>query len=169
MTTATTPRAPAHSAAAAGPIVLTLPYPISSNRYWRPVRIGQHITIVPTKEAKEYRGEVARIAVASGIRDPLAGRIAMHLQLYPQRPQDWAKRARLAPLTWDDDVRCIDLGNAEKVLSDALNGIAWADDKQHRRILLERMEPDGEARVVVTITPLAQPMSPQASLLELAA
>ncbi len=29
-------------------IVLKLPYPISSNKYWRPVRIGNHITIVPT-------------------------------------------------------------------------------------------------------------------------
>lgn len=31
------------------------------------------------------------------------------------------------------------------------------------------MEPDGEARVVITITPLAQPVSPQANLLEEAA
>ena len=67
----------------------------------------------------------------------------------------WARRARKDPANWDDDVRCIDLGNAEKVLSDALNGVAWLDDKQHRRILLERMEPDGDARLVVRIAQLA--------------
>jgi crossover junction endodeoxyribonuclease RusA len=69
-------------------------------------------------------------------------------------------------MTWDDDVQCIDLGNCEKVLSDALNGIAWVDDRKHRRILLERMEPDGEARVEVTITPLMPQVHPQADLLE---
>ncbi len=150
-------------------IVLTLPYPLSSNRYWRPVNIGKHITIVPTKEAKAYKAEVAWLARQAGVHQPLQGRIALHVQLYPQRPQDWARRARREPLTWDDDVRCIDLGNAEKVLSDALNGVAWLDDKQHRRILLERMEPDGDARMVVRIEQLALPASPQADLLGVAA
>jgi crossover junction endodeoxyribonuclease RusA len=103
------------------------------------------------------------------VHQPLQGRVSLHVQLYPQRPQDWARRAKRDPLTWDDDVRCIDLGNAEKVLSDALNGVAWFDDKQHRRILLERMEPEGDARVVVRITPLALPASPQADLLGAAA
>lgn len=149
-------------------IELILPYPLSANRYWRPVNIGKHITIVPTKEAKAYKAEVAYLARQAGVRQPLQGRIALHVQLYPQRPQDWARRAKRDPLTWDDDVRCIDLGNAEKVLSDALNGIAWLDDKQHRRILLERMEPDGEARLVVRIEQLALPASPQSSLLEAA-
>lgn len=146
-------------------IVLTLPYPLSSNRYWRPVNIGKHITIVPTKEAKAYKAEVAWMARQAGVHQPLQGRIALHVQLYPQRPQDWARRAKRDPITWDDDVRCIDLGNAEKVLSDALNGVAWIDDKQHRRILLERMEPDGDARMVVRIEQLALPASPQADLL----
>lgn len=150
-------------------IQLTLPYPLSSNRYWRPVNIGKHITIVPTKEAKAYKAEVAWLARQAGVQQPLQGRIALHVQLYPQRPQDWARRAKREPLTWDDDVRCIDLGNAEKVLSDALNGVAWLDDKQHRRILLERMEPDdGGARMVVRIEQLALPAGPQASLLEAA-
>ena len=150
-------------------IELILPYPLSANRYWRPVNIGKHITIVPTKEAKSYKAEVAWLARQAGVQQPLQGRIALHVQLYPQRPQDWARRAKREPLTWDDDVRCNDLGNAEKVLSDALNGVAWLDDKQHRRILLERMEPDeGGARMVVRIEQLALPAGPQASLLEAA-
>ena len=116
-------------------------------------------------DAKAFKADVQAIAMRAGLRKPISGRIELLVQLYPQRPQDWAKRVKRDPFNWDDDVRCIDLGNCEKVLSDAFNGVAWVDDKQHRRIVLERMEPDGEARVVVTITPLALPASPQANLL----
>lgn len=133
---------------------LVLPYPVSANRYWsHGVIKGRAVTFV-TKEAKAYREQVGWIAKQAGLRIPLDGRIELTLRLYPQRPQDWAKRSQRDPDTWDDDVRCIDLGNAEKVLSDALNGIAWIDDKQLRRIVSERCEPDGEARVEITITPI---------------
>lgn len=136
-------------------IVLTLPYPISANRYWATATIrGRAVTYV-TKDAKVYKAEVAKIARAAGLRLPYDGRVLLTVRLFPQRPQDWAKRAQRAPDTWDDDVRCIDLGNAEKVLSDALNGIAWVDDKQLRRIVLDRCEPDANgARVEVTIEPV---------------
>jgi crossover junction endodeoxyribonuclease RusA len=150
-------------------ITLTLPYPPSANRYWRTAVVCGRAQTYPSSDAKAFKTEVSKICARAGLLDPIAGRIELHVQLYPQRPQDWVKRARKDPLGWDDDVRCIDLGNCEKVLSDALNGLAWADDKQHRRIILERMEPDGEARVVVTITALAKQASPQASLLEEAA
>lgn len=141
-------------------ISLTLPYPISSNRYWATRVVPNKATRKPmamtyvTSEAQAYKAEVANIAKAAGLRIPYDGRVALHVKLFPQRPQDWAKRSQRDPDTWDDDVRCIDLGNCEKVLSDALNGIAWIDDKQLRDIHLERCEPDGEARVEVTITPM---------------
>lgn len=148
-------------------LTLTLPYPLSANRYWRPVPIGKHITIVPTKDAKAYRAEVAAVARLAGVRKPILGRVAIDVQLYPHRPQDWVKRARLDPLAWDDTVQCIDLDNANKVLLDSLKGVAIEDDKWVRKLTSERMEPDGrEACVVVTITPLLLPASPQASLLE---
>jgi crossover junction endodeoxyribonuclease RusA len=148
-----------------GVIVLTLPYPISANRYWQSfVPPGAKRALVHlSTEAKAFKKDVAWIARAAGIRQPLAGRIAVEIDLYPHRPADWRKRVERDPLTWDDTVQCLDLGNCEKVLSDALNGIAYVDDKQTRRLTLQRMEPDGEARVVVRISeiPLA---SPQAAL-----
>jgi crossover junction endodeoxyribonuclease RusA len=53
----------------------------------------------------------------------------------------------------------MDLGNCEKVLSDALNGIAWLDDKQLRRIVLERCEPDDRgARVEIEIDAVRRKM-----------
>ena len=68
-----------------------------------------------------------------------------------------------------DDVRSIDLDNANKVLLDALKGVVLIDDSRRyvRRILSEHMEPDGKARVLVAIRPLMV-VSPQASLLEAA-
>lgn len=147
-------------------IELVLPYPLSANRYWRPVPINGHVTIVPTKEAKAYKAEVGYLARHAGITHPIAGRIAVEVLLYPKRPQDWAKRASREPLTWDDSVQCLDLDNANKVLFDALKGIAFEDDRWIRRIVAERMEPDGEARVVVRIRPLGMPAHPQGELLE---
>lgn len=149
-------------------ITLTLPYPISANRYWRPVKLGQHISIVPTKEAKQFRSSVALICKAQGVRQPITGRVQVEVKLYPHRPLDWQKRMRQQGATWDDSVMCIDLDNANKVLLDSLKGVAIDDDKWVRRIVAERMEPDGESRVVVTITPLAVE-APQLDLIGAAA
>lgn len=149
-------------------ITLTLPYPISANRYWRPVSLGKHITIVPTKEAKDYRKEVMRIVLAAGIVNPLRGRVAIDVQLFPHRPLDFAKRMRLLGAAWDDGVQCLDLDNANKVLLDSLKGVAIEDDKWVRQLSSERMEPDGESRVVVRITQIAV-AQPQGDLLGAAA
>lgn len=146
-------------------ITLTLPYPLSANRYWRPVHIGKHITIVPTKEAKAYREQVGWLCKAAGIREPITGRVQIDVKLYPHRPLDYQKCMRKDGVLWDDSVMCIDLDNANKVLLDSLKGIAIDDDKFVRRLVAERMEPDGEARVVVTITAL-HVEQPQVALFE---
>lgn len=144
-------------------VVLTLPYPVSANRYWNAITIPGRTMMAPSKEAKAYRKEVARIANASGIAKPFPWRVAVELDLYPHRPQDWARRAKRDPIGWDDDVRCIDLGNAEKVLSDALQGIVFDDDRWIWDLHKRRKEPDGEGRVVLRIRPL-QRVSPQLEL-----
>jgi crossover junction endodeoxyribonuclease RusA len=142
-------------------ITLTLPYPISANRYWasriiKAKATGKYMSLTyVTPEAKAYKEQVAWIARAAGIREPIDGRVEVSIRLYPHRPLDWQKRMRIHGAHWDDTVQCIDLGNCEKVLADALQGTVYTDDKwiwdEHKK----RMEPDGEARVVVTITALA--------------
>ena len=147
-------------------IELTLPYPISNNRYKAPRIVrGSFITWYLTPEAKAYKAEVILRATLAGLRQPFPGRVSVHMQLYPKRPQDWERRVRKDPLNWDDDVQSMDLDNARKVLLDALNGVAYVDDRWIWRDSAERMEPDGEARVVVTISPIVR-ASPQASLIE---
>lgn len=139
-------------------ILLTLPYPISANRYWQSfVPPGARRALVHlSNEAKAYRRQVDEICAQQGIVQPLRGRIAMAIRLFPARPQDWARRARKLGAAWDDDVRCIDLDNANKVLLDALKGVAFEDDRWVRRLQAERMEPDAYgARVIVAIAQLA--------------
>ncbi len=157
-------RAGAHLQADA--VTLVLPYPLSANRYWRtymPRGFKAPVTVL-SSEAKAYKDEVGWLAKSAGIRKPIPGRVAVSYVLYPKRPQDWAKRAEKDPLGWDDTVQCIDLDNAQKVLMDALKGVVIDDDKWVRRIQAERAEPDGEARLVVTIEPILTD-SPQVALL----
>lgn len=149
-------------------IELVLPYPLSANRYWKAITIPGRTMMAPSKEAKAYKAEVGWVAKKAGILAPIKGRVAIEIRLYPARPQDWARRARKDPAGWDDDVRCLDLDNANKVLFDALKGVAIEDDRWVRRIVAERMEPDGAARVVVRIKPLTTAPAAQASLLEAA-
>lgn len=155
-------------------IVLTLPYPISANRYWatRVLQVratGKHMAITyVTKEAEQYKRDVAMMVKAAGITKPIHGRVRVTIALYPERPKDWARRARINPDGWDDDVRCIDLDNCEKVLFDALKGIAFGDDSWLWDIHAKRMEPDANgARVVVSIEPIESKKA-QGSLLEVA-
>ncbi|MEY5097571.1 MAG: hypothetical protein RJA36_290 [Pseudomonadota bacterium] len=156
------PQAIGASPATGDEVMLTLPYPISANRYWatRVVKAkatGQWMSMTyVTPDAEDYRRQVASIATASGIGRPFPWRVAVELDLYPNRPQDWARRAGRDPTGWDDDVRCIDLGNAEKVLSDALQGIVFNDDRWIWELHKRRKEPDGEGRVVLRIKPLAR-------------
>lgn len=152
-------------------IVLTLPYPISANRYWRSFVPRGHARAIVTlsDEAKAYKTEVQWLCIKAGVRRPITGRVCIEVDLYPNRPQDWAKRAAKDPAGWDDTVQCLDLDNANKVLLDSLKGVAIDDDKWVRRIVSERMEPDeAGARVVVRITPMVARVVPQMDLLGVA-
>lgn len=147
-------------------IALTLPYPISANRYWRTVvnrKNGRAMTFV-SAEASAYKTEVASIARLFGVRSPIAGPVSVDIELYPERPQDWKKRAQRDPLGWADSVRCIDLDNARKVLYDAMKGLVFDDDAWVHQDSGRRMEPDGKARVEVVIKRIVR-VAPQLEML----
>ena len=71
---------------------------------------------------------------------------------------------RLDPQRWDDTVQCLDLDNALKVMLDSLKGIVFEDDKFVHELHGRRAEPDGDGRLVVTISPMLVD-SPQPSLI----
>lgn len=144
--------------------VITLPYPISANRYKAP-RIfypkGQRKPAIQwylTKEAQAYKDEVGWRVKAAGLRKPFDWRVRVGIELYPHRPQDFRKRMRDFGECWDDGVESLDLDNTRKVLLDALNGIAYSDDRWVWEDWGKRMEPDEHGkRVVVTIEGLVRP------------
>lgn len=135
-------------------IELTLPYPISANRYWRtylPRGCAAPVTTV-SPEAKAYQKQVRTAAKEKGVIQPFPGRVGVSYVLFPKRPLDWKKRQKMNPATWDNSVQCIDLDNAQKVLFDAMEGIVFENDKLIRRIHGEREVPDEKgARVEIRI------------------
>jgi crossover junction endodeoxyribonuclease RusA len=101
--------------------LLSLPYPVSANRYWRTFRNRT----VRSIEATAYKQCVAAIAAAAGMQ-PLGGPVAVRMTYHPKTTKKGvASRVRL------------DLSNTWKVAEDALNGIAFADDYQVVRIAAE--------------------------------
>lgn len=150
-------------------MVLTFPYPPSANRYKAPRIIkpkggAAFISTYVTPEAKAFKAEVEKICRAAGIREPILGRVAVCYTLVPHRPLDYKTRMRKHGDAWQDTVQCLDLDNAQKVLLDALKGIAFEDDVWVREITAKRAEPDEfGARLMVSIWPIATPV-PQASL-----
>jgi crossover junction endodeoxyribonuclease RusA len=113
---------------------LTLPKPISANRYWRHNR---GIAML-SDAARDYKREVAIVAQQQGIHHPMQGEISVHLAYHPNKP----KRVK-------GPVRRIDLDNSIKVTIDSLNGIAWLDDAQIVEIHARVAEPiEGGSMVV---------------------
>ena len=92
---------------------LTLNHPISANRYWRVYRNR----VVKSAEARKYQQHVKTTAALQGIDVPLSGPVELRIEYYRAKP-----------------VRSFDLDNIQKVIIDALNGIAWVDDQQLTRI-----------------------------------
>ena len=115
---------------------LTLPHPISANRYWRHFR-GR--TVV-SKEAKDYQAAVRQTAIEQGIRQAHQGAITLWVSYHPRKPKKW----RGGPC------RSLDLSNVLKVAEDALNGIAWEDDSQAVSIHLAKGVPVEGGQLVVS-------------------
>lgn len=124
---------------------MNIPYPISMNRYLRNFR-GR---TVRSSEAVKYKAAVASIATDEGIT-LLEGPVSVVMVLRPPKPKDAAKRAKKDPL-WILGVRRIDLDNCMKVAIDALQGIAYDNDRQitDLRIRLGTPVPNGGMSIEV--------------------
>ena len=86
---------------------LILPIPPSANRYWRKTKFGR---LYVSKEATDYKALVALRGMAAGIR-PTDEPVKMSVWCFGLRKNR-------------------DLGNTNKVLDDALEGVAFHDDNQ---------------------------------------
>jgi crossover junction endodeoxyribonuclease RusA len=110
-------------------VKLTIPYPPSTNRYYRNVA-GR--TLI-SREGRAYRKRVGAILKAAGVT-PQSGPLAIHVELYPP------------------DRRKRDVDNALKSLNDSLqHGGAFHDDSQIVWLLVEKAEVVPGGKVVVRI------------------
>lgn len=111
---------------------LTLPYPPSSNRYWRKTNNGR---VYLSKEALDYRDEVRYATLKI---KPMEGEIAVKLQFYRPRKSG-------------------DLDNRIKILFDAMQEKAFNNDSQIVEIHAYRFDDRLNPRVEVEITLLSPP------------
>ncbi|BAO89048.1 RusA family crossover junction endodeoxyribonuclease [Caballeronia cordobensis] len=147
------------------PLTLTFPYPVSANRYWRSYVVNGHVQTVVSAEARAYRREVAWLLKLAKVREPIFGRVALTVKLFPKMPQDARQRMRKLGDEWEDGVSCIDLDNSLKILLDAMKGRVFIDDCFVWRLHAERCEPKPEACVEVTIERIPY-VKPQQSLFD---
>jgi crossover junction endodeoxyribonuclease RusA len=123
-------------------IQLHLPYPPSTNRYWRTFR-GRP---VPSKEATEFKRIVKEASKQQDLYNGItwnelyAGDVEVTIQLLPK-----LTAAGIASKV------CIDLDNCLKVLLDAIQGTCIEDDKQVKRIAAAYGEPIKDGGVIVTV------------------
>lgn len=110
-------------------MTITLPYPPSSNRYWRNFK-GR--TVV-SDEARSYKNDVGTLCNIAGIQ-PIDGDIAVKVEI--RRP---AKRR--------------DIDNHAKVLLDSLQGYAYNNDGQIMDLHLSMRDDKRNPGVTVTVTP----------------
>lgn len=101
---------------------LLLPYPLSANEYWRHTNKGVYVS----SKAKLYRQKVFCIFRNQyKSMKPFDGLVKLNIVFHPKKNKDGSASARR-----------LDLDNVLKITLDALNGLAYVDDKQIINIVL---------------------------------
>lgn len=115
-----------------------LPYPPSTNRYLRHTARGTY----RTAEANHYREYAKWAALASGVRI-LAGDVSLVVVLHPKLTEKGVASKTV-----------IDLDNSLKVALDALQGVAFSNDRQVKKIALSYGPPIAGGGLSVTVDSL---------------
>ena len=123
------------------PIEFELPFPPSSNTYYRSVRMGQSCRVLLSKRGREYKEEVKKIMFYKRKKFglPVEGRLFVGVRLHaPNR-------------------RKFDIDNRIKPLLDAMSvpfGGVYEDDEAIDRLLVTRHEIIKGGLAIVTIAQL---------------
>lgn len=124
-------------------MIVTLGYPVSSNRYWRQVRTPTRTLVLVSREAEEYKRDVLARCRAAGLPAPLLGAVELWVELHPKTNADGSASQRV-----------IDLDNCLKVTLDALQGRAFVRDSQVRRLHAAYGHPLPDGGLTVRVEPL---------------
>jgi crossover junction endodeoxyribonuclease RusA len=122
---------------------VTLLYPPSANRYLRHTARGTY----RTAEANHYREYAKWAALAAGVKI-LSGDVSLVVVLHPKLTEKGMASKTV-----------IDLDNCLKVAIDALQGVAFSNDRQVKQIALSYGRPvlGGGLSVIVDSLKLDQP------------
>jgi crossover junction endodeoxyribonuclease RusA len=110
--------------------MLTLPFPPSSNRYWRH---GQGRTY-KSEQARQYQESTAWIARLAGATLH-SGKVGMELRFFHTGYKG-------------------DLDNLQKILLDSLEGVLYNNDRQIRELHAYLADSKTDPRVEATVWPL---------------
>lgn len=120
---------------------MILPYPLSLNRYWT---ISRSRSITPTTEGRKWKAAAQKAAAWQKPKGaPFAGPVEVGITLHPRAKQNGQASA----------VR-VDLDNACKLALDALQGIAYANDKQIEALIVKLGPPVAGGGMTVEVAPL---------------
>lgn len=125
-------------------VTLSLPYPVSANRYWR--TNGKTGAVYLSAEAKAYKREVRAIAIASGALNPMTCLVNVEVAFHARMNKSGAESGVV-----------LDIDNVNKVLLDSMNNLVYVDDKQVRRYLIEFSDPIVGGGLTVTVSPRSAP------------
>jgi crossover junction endodeoxyribonuclease RusA len=118
-----------------------LKYPISANRYWR----IQGKIIVLSDEAKEYKSYV-KFKYFYESKTMFEGDVSVKLELLPKL----TKKGKASKVV-------LDLDNSLKVSLDALNEVAFMDDKQVKEIHAFYGKPVEDGGLIITVEEWNEP------------
>jgi Holliday junction resolvase RusA-like endonuclease len=138
----------------AATLAFVIPGPMRGKGRPRFVRAtGRAYTPDTTMNAEAWVKHCASQAGAT----PIDGPVALHMDIMVGIPPSWTKKKRAAALSGEvRPTQKPDLDNVVKLVGDALNGIAWNDDKQIVEIKISRRYAEIE-RSLVTISAVGEP------------
>ena len=117
-------------------MIVRLPYPPSTNRMWR-IYNGRSVL---SAEGAAFKRAAAWAAKAAGAQ-VLTGPVQVSMKLHPRTTAKGTASGTV-----------LDLDNALKCPLDALQGVAYENDKQVKRLAIEYGEPlDGGGVTVIVI------------------
>ena len=112
---------------------------------------GRTYTPAATLNAEQW---VKHHALQAGVT-PIEGPVLLDITAVASIPKSWTKKRRAEALATGWDTRKPDADNIAKLIADSLNGIAWADDAQVARCVVDkRLSVDGSEKVVVIVRAL---------------
>jgi Holliday junction resolvase RusA-like endonuclease len=122
----------------------------------RAARVGGFIRMYTPKKSLDYETDVAfKASQVMGDHPPLELPVQMTIKAYYPIAASWTKKKQQQALSGQIVPGKPDLDNVAKAVLDALNGVAYVDDKQVVRLSLTKefsFEPRVEVRIAERLT-----------------